>query len=51
LFCHYTHYYSIIAIFTSNENIAEAPSALRWVFAASPVIAVQLIELLISSCG
>jgi hypothetical protein len=27
--------------------IAEAPSALRWVFAASPVIAVQLIELLI----
>jgi putative MATE family efflux protein len=34
----------IIAIFTSNEKIiAEAPSALRWVFAASPVIAVQLI--------
>jgi putative MATE family efflux protein len=34
----------IIAIFTTNEKIiAEAPSALRWVFAASPVIAVQLI--------
>jgi putative MATE family efflux protein len=34
----------IIAIFTSNARIiAEAPSALRWVFAASPVIAVQLI--------
>ena len=34
----------IIAIFTTNENIiAEAASALRWVFAASPVIAVQLI--------
>jgi putative MATE family efflux protein len=35
---------SIITIFTTNEKIiAEASSALRWVFAASPVIAVQLI--------
>jgi putative MATE family efflux protein len=34
----------IIAVFTTNEKIiVEAPSALRWVFAASPVIAVQLI--------
>jgi hypothetical protein len=42
------YYASYHCHFTSNEKIiAEAPSALRWVFAASPVIAVQLIELLI----
>lgn len=34
----------IVAIFTSDKLIiAETPSALRWVFAASPIIAVQLI--------
>ena len=34
----------IVAIFTIDPKvIAETPEALRWVFAASPVIAVQLI--------
>jgi putative MATE family efflux protein len=34
----------IIAMFTTDVKvIADAPNALRWVFAASPVIAVQLI--------
>jgi putative MATE family efflux protein len=34
----------IVAIFTIDpEVIAETPDALRWVFAASPIIAVQLI--------
>jgi hypothetical protein len=42
------YYASYHCHFTSNEkDNCEAPSALRWVFAASPVIAVQLIELLI----
>jgi putative MATE family efflux protein len=34
----------IVAIFTTDSAIiAETPNALRWVFAASPIIAVQLI--------
>ena len=34
----------IVAIFTTDPKvIAETPEALRWVFAASPIIAVQLI--------
>lgn len=34
----------IVAVFTTDELvIAETPNALRWVFAASPIIAVQLI--------
>jgi putative MATE family efflux protein len=35
---------SIVTVFTTDEKvIAETPNALRWVFAASPIIAVQLI--------
>lgn len=35
---------SIVAVFTTDPLvIAETPNALRWVFAASPVIAIQLI--------
>ena len=38
----FTH--EIVAVFTSDEKVlAETPNALRWVFAASPIIAVQLI--------
>lgn len=34
----------IVAVFTADAKIiAETPSALRWVFAASPIIAIQLI--------
>ncbi|HEU4496629.1 MAG TPA: MATE family efflux transporter, partial [Flavobacterium sp.] len=34
----------IVAVFTADKAvIAETPNALRWVFAASPIIAVQLI--------
>jgi putative MATE family efflux protein len=34
----------IVSVFTTDPNIiAETPGALRWVFAASPIIAVQLI--------
>jgi putative MATE family efflux protein len=34
----------IVAVFTTDQAvIAETPNALRWVFAASPIIAVQLI--------
>lgn len=34
----------IVAVFTNDPKIiAETPSALRWVFAASPIIAIQLI--------
>lgn len=34
----------ITKLFTSNEDvIAETPSAMRWVFAATPIIALQLI--------
>lgn len=34
----------IVSVFTTDEKvIAETPNALRWVFAASPIIAVQLI--------
>ncbi|MEP6261159.1 MAG: MATE family efflux transporter [Gillisia sp.] len=34
----------IVMVFTSNSRvIAETPSAMRWVFAATPVIALQLI--------
>ncbi|HEX8577816.1 MAG TPA: MATE family efflux transporter [Flavobacterium sp.] len=34
----------IVAVFTTDPKvIAETPNALRWVFAASPIIAVQLI--------
>lgn len=34
----------IVAIFTTDPKvIAETPNALRWVFAASPIIAIQLI--------
>lgn len=34
----------IVAVFTNDpEVIAETPNALRWVFAASPIIAIQLI--------
>ncbi|CAN5125360.1 MATE family efflux transporter [soil metagenome] len=34
----------IVKVFTSNPRvIAETPSAMRWVFAATPIIAVQLI--------
>ena len=34
----------IVAVFTSDSKvIAETPEALRWVFAASPIIALQLI--------
>lgn len=34
----------IVAIFTTDPTvIAETPNALRWVFAASPIIAIQLI--------
>lgn len=34
----------IVAVFTTDQAvIAETPDALRWVFAASPIIAVQLI--------
>lgn len=34
----------IVAVFTSDPKvIAETPNALRWVFAASPIIAIQLI--------
>ncbi|QED38350.1 MATE family efflux transporter [Antarcticibacterium arcticum] len=34
----------IVMVFTTNQKvIAETPSAMRWVFAATPVIAVQLI--------
>ena len=35
---------SIVTIFTNDPKvIAETPNALRWVFAASPIIAIQLI--------
>lgn len=35
---------SIVSIFTTDPKvIAETPEALRWVFAASPIIAIQLI--------
>lgn len=35
---------SIVTVFTNDPKvIAETPNALRWVFAASPIIAVQLI--------
>jgi putative MATE family efflux protein len=35
---------SIVTVFTTDpEVIAETPNALRWVFAASPVISIQLI--------
>lgn len=34
----------IVAVFTTDSRvIAETPNALRWVFAASPIIAIQLI--------
>jgi len=34
----------IVTIFTTDPKvIAETPNALRWVFAASPIIAIQLI--------
>jgi len=34
----------IVAVFTTDQKvIAETPNALRWVFAASPIIAIQLI--------
>ncbi|MUP45203.1 MATE family efflux transporter [Gramella sp. BOM4] len=34
----------IVSIFTDNASvIAETPSAMRWVFAATPVVAIQLI--------
>ena len=34
----------IVAVFTTDPKvIAETPDALRWVFAASPIIAIQLI--------
>jgi putative MATE family efflux protein len=34
----------IVALFTKDQNVlADAPNALRWIFAASPVIALQLI--------
>ena len=34
----------IVAVFTKDEKVlAETPNALRWVFAASPIIAIQLI--------
>ena len=34
----------IVAVFTTDETVlAETPNALRWVFAASPIIAIQLI--------
>lgn len=34
----------IVAVFTTDDKvIAETPNALRWVFAASPIIAIQLI--------
>ncbi len=34
----------IVYIFTQNENVVkETPSAMRWVFAATPIIALQLI--------
>jgi len=34
----------IVALFTQDKNVlAQAPNALRWIFAASPVIALQLI--------
>jgi len=34
----------IVTLFTKDQNVlAEAPNALRWIFAASPVIALQLI--------
>ncbi|EIA09915.1 MATE family efflux transporter [Flavobacterium frigoris] len=34
----------IVAVFTTDSKvIAETPNALRWVFAASPIIAIQLI--------
>ncbi len=35
---------AIVAVFTTDELvIAQTPNALRWVFAASPIIAIQLI--------
>ena len=35
---------SIVAIFTTDKTIlAETPSAMRWVFAALPIISLQLI--------
>ncbi|WP_268848322.1 MATE family efflux transporter [Flavobacterium aestivum] len=35
---------SIVSVFTTDPKvIAETPAALRWVFAASPIIAIQLI--------
>ncbi len=35
---------NIVSVFTSDRNVIEkAPLALKWVFAASPIIAVQLI--------
>lgn len=38
----FTH--EIVAVFTKDEKVlAETPNALRWVFAASPIIAIQLI--------
>lgn len=38
----FTH--EIVAVFTNDEKVlAETPNALRWVFAASPIIAIQLI--------
>ncbi|MGB8374183.1 MAG: MATE family efflux transporter, partial [Salegentibacter sp.] len=34
----------IVGIFTSNRKIlAETPAAMRWVFAATPIVALQLI--------
>ena len=34
----------IVSVFTTDETVlAETPNALRWVFAASPIIAIQLI--------
>ena len=34
----------IVAVFTTDETVlAQTPNALRWVFAASPIIAIQLI--------
>ena len=34
----------IVAVFTADETVlAQTPNALRWVFAASPIIAIQLI--------
>mgnify|MGYP003604269242 FL=1 len=38
----FTH--EIVGVFTKDEKVlAETPNALRWVFAASPIIAIQLI--------